>query len=122
VYDELGQRIYRFEIEAEMDRGLGGLGIGVLLGSAAGAALFSFVFHTQMACGQDSRGDRCSPQEEAMRSKVPTWGMIFGAVAGGYVWFRRDQKTWDEALKIIRERRREGQASRLTHLPLPEGR
>jgi hypothetical protein len=122
VYDEFGQRIYRFEIEAETDRGLGGLGIGALLGSGIGAGIFSIAFHTLMACGRDSRGDLCSPQEEAMRSRVPLWGAIFGAVALGYVGFRSDRQTWDEALKIIRERRREEQANRLTHLRLPEGR
>lgn len=122
VYDEFGERIYRFEIEAEMDRGLGGLAIGALLGSALGAVAFSFFFHSQMACGEDSRGDLCSPQEKAMTSTAPLWGSIFGAVALGYLGFREDRQTWDEALKIIRERRREGQANRSTHLPFPEGR
>jgi hypothetical protein len=109
VYDDAGERIYRFEVEAEMDRGLRGLAIGTLLGSAIGAGFFHIIFSQQLKCGEDSRGDLCSPQEKAMRDKVPLWGSILGAVGIGYVGFRIDQKTWDEALELVRRNRRLGQ-------------
>ncbi|MCJ7629576.1 MAG: hypothetical protein MUO50_14465 [Longimicrobiales bacterium] len=106
VFDDAGRRIYRAQIESRIDRGLGGLLGGSLLGSALGSALFHLVFAKSMECGEDWKGDLCSPQEKSLRHRVPTWGAVVGAVSIGYLGFRMDRTTWDEALEAIRSERR----------------
>lgn len=108
IFDHEGNRILRFQIERRVDRGLSGLLWGSVIGSAVGGVLLNALFSGRMKCGSDWSGDLCSPQEKSLRERVPEWGMLLGLVGGGYLGFRWDRKTWDQAVRDIRRERKAG--------------
>ena len=106
VYDDFGERIYRYEIRALMRSGAKQTLVGAVFGGSVGAGLFSLIFSSKMRCGEDAVGKRCSPQEESMRSTAPAVGGILGAATFGYLGYSIGRRSWDEALEYIRNFRR----------------
>ena len=108
AYDDLGNPIAQWEIEARM-RGAGGAGVlGGVIGAVVGGGLGLVAACSICPC--DFWGTPCSPQEEAF-SLVAfftglTWGAVGGALAAGDA-HRIDR--W-EALEQIRAERRESSA------------
>jgi hypothetical protein len=112
ILDDFGEPIEMAEVRNFMDQGVEGALVGGTVGAGTGILLSSALFWKWMECGSDPQGSRCSPQEKALRRSVPLAGALFGGVLGGYIGWRIDRSTWDRALELVREWRREWHAAR----------
>ena len=104
AYDDMGNPIYREEIEARM-RGAGnGVAAGGLLGGLVGGGLGLALGLS--ICPMEILGPGCSPRDEAYRSVAILSGLVWGIAVGAFIGSEISGIDRWEALEQIRAERR----------------
>jgi hypothetical protein len=108
-YDDMGNAIYRAEIEERMRSGGSGAAVGGLVGFLVGGGLGMALGFS--ICPMEILGPGCSPRDAAYRTVAIisgiAWGTATGALLGNEIG---EIDTW-KALEKIRAERRRAQAS-----------
>ncbi|NNF12743.1 MAG: hypothetical protein HKN72_05950 [Gemmatimonadetes bacterium] len=107
VHYEDGEVIPYEEIQALVDpSGSKGAAWGTILGGLAGLTLGAAIGQ----CGGVRNGYRyyCSPRDESLRSVLPIGLMLTFGFAGGWIGWKVDRVTFDEAVGRLRRERRVG--------------